>query len=193
MLIKPRVAVILTATLWLPGCATVKLTQEIQVSEVVKEIQETLQELSEKPQANVPRFESAEISLETVTKQESGGEFKLLVISIGSSISNSMVQTVYYKLVPPTPKLGVAENKDISRELGKAIIKAAQEINAALKPGANLELKQLSATVKFEVEKTSSGGVEVEVAPVTLGGTATKSRGASHSVTLNFEVPDKAK
>jgi hypothetical protein len=175
----------------LAGCAvTPKLPQEISVDSVVKEINKALQEISDKRPADLPAFESAEVALETVTKEENNGEFKLLVVSLGSTISTAMSQTVSFKLVPPPPRKGITD-KAIGSQLSKAIIKAAEDIHQALENQPSLKLKQLSASVKFEVENSASGGVEVELTPVTLGGKYSKAKGVSHVITLNFEVPDK--
>lgn len=182
------------AMLCLSGCALVKVKEpeQITVAQVVSEVTKALQEVNSKRPELYKLFESAEITLETVAQTEDTGEIKLLVISAHSSITHSMAQTIYYKLIPPVA-MGITKDagKNISGALAQAIVRASTEIDGALAGRKDLELKALSGTVKFEVTKAAGGGLEVEVIPVTLSGGHSTSKGVSHSITLNFVIPDK--
>ena len=84
-----RVTAIVGA-LTLSGCSLIKAKEpeQITVTEVVREVTEALKEVSRTRSSLYEKFDSAEIALETVTETEVGGEFKLLVISVNSSVTN---------------------------------------------------------------------------------------------------------
>jgi hypothetical protein len=138
-------------------------------------------------------FESAEVELETTVAEEDGATFKLLVITIGTKISHATTQTISFKLTKPSVPKGLIALKQPPHEaLAKAIIAASRELRASLKDHKNLDLHDLSASIKFEVSKSPvSGEIGIDIGSVTIGASHSRTTGFAHSITLNYAKDDK--
>lgn len=190
------------------GCtlSPTKPEEPVTIGEVVKEIDKALVEVQRQllsdqemhakdksPSVLLP-FESAEVELETTTAVEEGATFKLIVITIGTTASRATAQTVSFKLTPPSLEKGLIENKEPPHKaLAKAIVAASRELQAALRNHKNLELHDLSASIKFEVSRTPvSGEIGIDIGSVTIGASHAKTKGFAHTITLNYAKDDKS-
>lgn len=80
----------------------------------------------------------------------------------------------------------VKSNEPIGRQLAMAIVSASAELKKALEGNKALMLSELSASIKFEVSRTKSGEIGIDVGSVSIGGSREGASGISHSITLNF-------
>jgi len=188
--ILPSLIAILVA---MSGCcvtSTVTPDKPITVAEVVSEIDKAIVEVEQKAPLNLPRFDSADVELETSVAQENGGTFKLIVITLGSKVSRATTQTLSFKLTPPGQMKGLS-GEPIHQTLSKAIVAASRELGAALDDKQKrIQLHDLSATIKFEVTRVGEAEIGFDVGSVTLGGSRSNSAGFSHSITLNYVTPE---
>lgn len=137
------------------------------------------------------RFDSAEVSLETVLKQVDSTSADFWIITAEASVTDAVTQTLTFKLEkrPTVPKSVAAPQ--ISEALRRAIEDAQEDLSKALK-GRDLQLAQLSAAIKFAVEVTKSGsvGTEIKIVPITIGSKKTFANSAAHTIKLNFAKPE---
>ena len=121
-------------------------------------------------------------------------DVELIVITIGTTASRATAQTVSFKLTPPSLEKGLTENKEPPHKaLAKAIVAASRELQAALRNHKNLELHDLSASIKFEVSRTPvSGEIGIDIGSVTIGASHAKTKGFAHTITLNYAKDDKS-
>ena len=176
------------ATFLLSGCATLMSPQETQmaVKQLVDQVQVATDSISTQTAGtSLPPLQSAELTLSSKAVKTDAGEVSLFISAKGGRTqtdTNSMTLV----LVPnPTPL------EAFSPGPGKDIADAVVAAVAALKDMKGLTLKSLSVTAALEVVKTAGGGVEVELAGVTLGGTTEKAVTSGHSLKLTFAIAEK--
>jgi hypothetical protein len=176
----------------LPGCALLPEREpaEVSIASLVNEVQRTLDLVKQSREMNaegLPGFESAEVTLETVGKLSTTNKLEFWVISAKGSVSDARTQTVAFKLVPRCAQPeSAASSMPPSDLLARAIVLTARDIGAAVEESSTLSPASLSATIKFVVETTASGGPTIKLTPVTLGTEISHTRSVGNTIKINF-------
>ena len=92
------------------------------------------------------------------------------------------------ELSPPTSNAHEISAKDLYAELKDAILaaaRAAADANAAAKD--ILKTSSFSTEIGFDVKRTVSGGIELDVAPVTIGASGARTTKHANKITISFE------
>lgn len=166
-------------------------SSEILVNKLLTEVQRallTVQNSTEKE--DIPPLDSVTLQLSTQFVKEGGGKVNIYIISLGAMVSEDVSHTIRLKLSPPKPGTGanVSGNK-ISDQLAEAIKSAARAVRMAKAGNPPLNLTELSAEMKFVVQKEGAGGLSFVILPVTaeLGGKLKSIE--IHEISITFQKP----
>jgi hypothetical protein len=135
-----------------------------------------------------PPLKSITIKLQTVASRSAGGQIDFLVFALGAKSSAAEASTLELQMEPPPTKsiepLGPGPN--VKEALAQAIQLAKAGVLKASKGKPALVMKNISIDLKFTVEVSGSGGANVTLAPLGIGGTGKISREKVHTVSLVF-------
>ena len=166
-------------------------SSEILVNKLLTEVQRallTVQNSTEKE--DIPPLDSVTLQLSTQFVKEGGGKVNIYIVSLGAMVSEDASHTIRLKLSPPKPGTGanVSGNK-ISDQLAEAIKSAARAVKMAKAGNPPLNLTELSAEMKFVVQKEGAGGLSFVILPVTaeLGGKLKSIE--IHEISITFQKP----
>ena len=141
---------------------------------LLAEIQNTLihvQQLSEDD--SLPSLNSVKLSLQTAFTGSTGAKINLFIITLGAEISKENVQQLDITLIPPKPgQKDKVSDQSFSKELASAIVNAANIMKKARDRKPPLEMKNLTATLKFVVKKSGEASATFALIPLSpsLGG-----------------------
>ncbi|MEP7247379.1 MAG: trypco2 family protein [Gammaproteobacteria bacterium] len=162
----------------------VKEPASVSVADVVQEVEATLNKVRAKNK-NIG-WKSVELTLETVAKKGASSSIDFWVVSAEASITQSVTQTVYYKLIPKPAFDTSKAPQSVSDQLSEAILKADSDLHQALAHSQTLTSQDSSVSIKFAVETSATGGAKVELVPVTVGAKGTVGKTAAHTIKITF-------
>ena len=166
--------------------ATTTLQGEVRVGEVIPIVIRALQD-TQSSLSGLPPLKSVTLTLATTVEKVQGGEFELFV-KIGGERATSSTHEIVVELSPPTSNAHEISAKDLYAELKDAILaaaRAAADANAAAKD--ILKTSSFSTEIGFDVKRTVSGGIELDVAPVTIGASGARTTKHANKITISFE------
>jgi hypothetical protein len=149
----------------------------------------------------LPPLKTADFDFKTVVDVKGGPSINFWIFKAGYSHEKQSTNDVTFQYIPqpikPEAAVGpyaMVIKEDLSDELTKAIESAATQIKGEKESDKNplaLKLNQLAITLAFQVSNDYSGGVNIPIHMVTLGGTLDYNRADVQSVKLTFVFPDK--
>jgi len=161
----------------------------IQVEELLNQVQAALITVQDTADSDkLPKLDSVTLKLSAQFVTKGSGKVDLYVLSFGTEISEAATQSISLKLTPPepgTPKPSSAD--DISKPLANAILSAARGAAKAKKTKPILNLTELTASFKFVVDTSGSGGVKFTIVPVTVEIGGKVSKAATQEIIVTFK------
>jgi hypothetical protein len=173
----------------------VKSADSVTIDSVLTEIQKGLAKAqTEIVDQGMPPLKSVQVTLQTVATQKVGGTLKLLIFSIGSTVTKERTQQLTLTLKPPALKKElVAGAPSIAEGLTQALVSAAAGVQAARTGTPPLVLDTLEVQLSFVVTREGGAGGSVTIAPVTLELKGDISKKAVHQLKVTLAPPDKPK
>jgi NTP-dependent ternary system trypsin peptidase co-occuring protein len=191
---RQRALLLAAAVCGAAGCsATVETraaggAEGARVEAVIDSVREALNEAQTNNVPGFPPLKSITIKLQTVASRSAGGQIDFLVFALGAKSSAAEASTLELQMEPPPTKsiepLGPGPN--VKEALAQAIQLAKAGVLKASKGKPALVMKNISIDLKFTVEVSGSGGANVTLAPLGIGGTGKISREKVHTVSLVF-------
>jgi len=174
-----------------PGADVVPLTA---VLEAVEAIVDSYNSRPETMGANpkLPPLSTADFDFKTVADLKGGPSINLWIFKAGYTHDSQKTNEVDYQYKPQTV-VGL-DQQTLTDELSKAIEGAANQILGATdgdKSKMKLALKQFSITFAYSIGKEYTGGLNIPIHMVTLGGSLDKTDTSVQQVKLVFAYPDK--
>lgn len=162
----------------------------VELSTVVKAIQEVLIESEKSPVAGFPALSSVEVSLQSTVTKEAGGKIKFLIFSIGGGRTTEQASTLTFELTPPKPAGPAVAGVDPA-QFKKSLTQQIQAAKVSFLETQKLKLplvtSKVTIEVKFAIDKKISGGIETaELLPIGVEVTGEVSKNEAHSATLTF-------
>ena len=179
---KFRVMMLL-AVAALSGCAAMTPAEtQVTVKTLVDQIQVATDRISkETAGTSLPPLKQAELTISSKAQLERNGEVGLILSAKGGKTltdENSMTLVL-------TPNAN--SDKTWARGPGQDIADSVIAAVAGLKGSSGLTLTSLSVTASLVVVKTVTGGLEVKLSGVSIGGKSEKVMTSGHSLKLIFE------
>jgi hypothetical protein len=162
---------------------------QIQLEQIIKEIKLAIMRLEDTDESEpLPDLDSATVELKTQLTRAGDGNFKLFIAAIGGKVEESETQTMMVTLRPPPGKIrGGVESSEISENLAGAILSIARGVARVQSEKPDLELSELTASVKFVVTDAVKGSGGFAIVPVTIELGDKFSKSVTHSITLHFK------
>lgn len=183
--------ILLITVLLLSGCAGMnKMTVEetnIAVSSLLDEIQIAINEIDQltSESESLPPFSSAEVTLSTVASKMKDGSASL-VLSGGGSKKTTSSNSITLELVANT----ITPNDFVESEghlIAGYVIAAVRAVDS----NKFLKLKTLNVESGLIVTKNDEGGIEIELAGISVKAKKYRELSTGHSLTLKFAHPNK--
>lgn len=143
----------------------------VLVEELVTEVQSAINKVQESAEReNLPPLDSVLLTLSTQFIKDGSGNINLYLITIEGGASENEGHTLKMKLTPPKEtQVEKVSGTGIAEQLASALINAAKAVKKAKLGEPPLKLSEMSANVKFVVEKKGGGKGEFSILPVTIG------------------------
>jgi len=165
---------------------------KVELSLVVKAIDEALTESGQHPVTNFPRLKSVTVSVNTTVSKNLGGKLTLYVFNIGAAgtVDNSASLTFQLKPPPPPPpgfKPQAVNPEDIKNALVRQIQVAKLGFVATTNASSLLQTKNVQLEIGFAVTKEISGGVDTgKILPIGIGASGKYSSKSANTIKLEF-------
>ena len=177
----------------LAPAASYAQSNDVSVSRLLKEIKIALNLVSSTNLTSLPPLSRVTLNLKAVLEKESGNTFNLVIVRFGKTVAEEVIQTVSLELAPPPARERSRSADDqvqfnISTALASAVVRAALAVEGAqLTP--ELELRRLTATVRFGVSTNEDGKLNIQIFPLTfdLGGSVANE--AIQEILVEFSKP----
>lgn len=119
--------------------------------------------------ANLPTLDSVQLTLHTQVDKDATGKVKIFVISFGGGTAASNAQEIVLNLVPPDPatRAPIPVNT-LADQLAALIQQAAVSVNAAKSGPVPLSAESVSVEIDLVLTNSGSGGVSLQLAPVSI-------------------------
>lgn len=158
----------------------------IAVSALLDEVQIAINEIDEKTKdSSLPPFQSATIKLSTVTANTRDGQ-ATLVLSGAASNTTTNSNLIVLELVPNT-SIAKPLRQTTGYEIAEYVIAAVKAIDEE----NFLKLETLSIEAGLEVKTTMEGGIEVELAGISIGATNSGEASSGNNLKLTFAHPQR--
>jgi hypothetical protein len=171
---------------------TQKSVGKVELSLVVKAIEDSLTEAAKYPVPSFPRLKSVTVSVNTTVSKNLGGKLTLLVFNIGSAgtIDNASALTFQLKPPPPPPP-GITPQsvnpEDIKNTLVRQIQAAKLGFIATTEASQLLKTNDVQIEVSFAVTKEVSGGVDTaKLLPIGISLNGKYTSKSANSIKLDF-------
>jgi hypothetical protein len=164
-----------------------------QIDQVLSQIQAALSKAqTEAAASNLPALHSVELELKSEFTTSGSGELNLYVITVGGAVEGESVQRVLLTMTPPPPfsERPIAGN-DITETLSSAIISAAKGVALAQKRKPPLKLSKLEVEIKFAVKSSGTGGLKLEIIPITASLKGEVKSNAVQTAKVTFQADEK--
>ncbi len=177
-------------------CAPLTYSQEntkdvFPLEEVYKQVKIALEETQKKLDSlDLPKLKSVDINFQTVVSKELKKKVKILIFSFGKTVNKEFTQTANFNFTVPKnveEQIGKKKKISLSEQLKETILQMAKSAKNIDNTDPDLRLSSISLELKFAIKKSTSPGIEFEIAPlnIELGGDLSKK--AIHTVKLSFE------
>jgi len=172
---------------------------KVQIEQLLSQIQEALVIVQNTADLeSLPKLDSVTLNLSTELVKAGRFGVNLLIVSLGTDISEEAVQAITLKLKPPKPVSeeeapGSEKIMEISKPLANAILSAIRGAELAKTTEPVLELAELEASIKFVVDTEVGGGVEdikFILLPITADIKAEVSKSTTQEIIVSFKVED---
>ena len=142
--------------------------QVVAIQTVLGEVREALVGVQKTLSRNsYPPLTSVTLTLQTTVAKQAGGQIKLLVITLGKKWEKGTSQEVVIQLTPPSPSSPrSAAGESLTAALESTIVSAVEGVQNAGTPELPLQFSGLQASISFVVKKGTSGGVRIELLPI---------------------------
>lgn len=162
--------------------------KEIFIAQVLTQVQQALQEAANRMTDSFPTLRSVRLTLQTWNRGEIGGVFKFLIFVFGRRWAREHGHEMVLTLEPPAAGLSAFKGPELAKSLTAAIVAAATGVKDALNGQPPLKLSAFTTSITFVVSGETSGGVEFEIVPATLGLSGLLQRRSLHRVDLTFSL-----
>jgi hypothetical protein len=171
-----------------------KGSDQIPLDQLIKAVQDALDEAAKHPVEGFPRLRNVTIVAQTTVTKDASGQIKLFVISLGGAKTTQNVSALTFELKPPSEGSYDVSPKpeDIKNALARGIESAKLGFVSLKQTGAtSLKTDKVELQIGFDVTKSVSGGPDVSftlisAAEVSLTGKYT--RETNNTVTLTFSA-----
>jgi len=155
---------------------------------VIDSVREALNEAQTNNVSGFPPLKSVTIKLQTAASRSAGGQVEFLVFALGAKYSADEASTLEMQMEPPPTKTteSLTAGPNVKEALAQAINLAKVGVLKASKGKPPLVMKNISIDLKFTVQVSGSGGADVTLVPLGIGGTGRISREKVHTVSLVF-------
>lgn len=183
---------VIAVSLLLLGCdTTTNDTSEHQVSteQIVGTIQATLLEVDKRlGEQNAPELKQANLILNTTMSKTRQGQMALIPVSAQSGSSKSATGTLTINLKPAPELSSSASSKEYvaNNDIVEAVVTSIQEISQVEQGPVPMKFEQVIAKLGFSISSTASGGVNIKVAKLSVGGQLSSSQSDNHTLELVF-------
>jgi hypothetical protein len=178
--------------LLLSGCATggtpaASDDRAVAIEDVIAQVQRALADTQDLLVVRkFPPLKQVHLILQTVASQKAGGSLKLAVLSAGASVEHAATQQITLTLVPPKAPGGKAFAGTIPTELEAAIRSAVEGVAKAREGPVPLEASALDVEISFVVKREASGGLNLVIAPWSVGLDGALASVTTQTVKLSF-------
>lgn len=165
---------------------------KVELSLVVKAIEDALTESSQHPVTNFPRLKSVTVSVNTTVSKNLGGKLTLYVFNIGAAGTIDNTSSLTFQLKPPPPpppgvKPQAVNPEDIKDALVKQIQAAKLGFVATTNASSLLKTNDVQLEIGFAVTKELSGGVDTgKILPIGIGVNGKYSSKSANSIKMEF-------
>lgn len=169
------------------GCAQLSTPKEtgIAVGNLIDELQIAVNQIGgETKGSSLPPLKLATVTFATTLEKDTGGGANLMLAAKGSRQSEES-NSIELELVPdpnPTKTLGRSSGNEIADYVVAAV--------RAVDKKAFLRLNKLTVEAGLTVTKNAQGGIEVELAGISVDGTHRQSWSDGHRLKLVFSTAE---
>ena len=164
---------------------------KVTVSEVLPLIKQAIKDAQSElgPASALPDLASLTLTLQTKATMAGSLSAELLIVSGSVKGEDAATQSITIKLVPPKPpavKALLQEDERYKQVVAAIKAAAVAATQAAPVDGRDLQLESVGAIVAFDVSRTVSGGVKLDVAGLKLGPSASYTAAGSQKIEMTF-------
>lgn len=182
-----RSILIIFTLFFIQGCAQLSTPREtgIAVGNLIDELQIAVNQIGEETKgSSLPPLTLATVTFATKLEKDTGGGASLMIAAKGSRQSEES-NSIELELIPdpnPTESLG----RSSGNELADYVVAAVRAVDKK----AFLRLNKLTVEAGLTVIKNAEGGIEVELAGISVDGTHKQSWSDGHRLKLVFSAPE---
>jgi hypothetical protein len=165
---------------------------KVELSLVVKAIDEALTESAQYPVTNFPRLKSVTVSVNTTVSKNVGGKLTLYVFNVGAAGTIDNTASLTFQLKPPPPPKPEVKPQSVNPEdIKNALVKQIQAAKLGFVDTTNasglLRTNDVQLEIGFAVTKEISGGVDTgKILPIGIGASGKYSSKSANSIKLDF-------
>ena len=166
--------------------STKSKVEKIEVNDAFKKVYDATQQALAEADNKTLKLESIDLSFSTTTTFSVEAGIKLWVISGKYSRKNSTSKKATFTFQEDeNAKKSLAEDPQIEqfKKYIISVIKSTENIQKIEKFG----LSEIQVEVEFTLSKSTEGGIEIEISPVTPSLSGNKEKEFTHSITLKFK------
>ena len=173
------------------GCKTgvpigSKTEKNIPVETAFDKVYDATQEALKESKNAKFDLKGIDLAFATTTTVSAEGEVKAFVLSGKYTGEKSFSKKATFSFAEDETH-GLTKSSDANITAFKkylvGVLKSSMEVNQK----GNFKLQEIEVEVEFTVKNSISGGVEIEISPVTLGGTVGREKEIVHTITLKFK------
>jgi hypothetical protein len=152
------------------------------------------------PNATLPSLATADFDFKTVVDVKGGPSVNFFLFKAGYTHEKQTTNDDTFQYIPqplpfkPGGHLGIPPPVDLKDQLTKAIESAANQVKGEKendKSPIPLQLKSLAVTLAFAISNDYTGGLNIPIHMVTLGGSGDINTSNTQPVKLTFSFPNK--
>jgi hypothetical protein len=195
---RVRVAACLSAAL-LAGCSLLPGSdrtdkEKVTVGELLPVVKQAIRDAQNElgPDSGLPDLFTVTLTLQTKATMSGALSAELLIVSGSVKGEDAATQSITIKLVTPKrpPVKALVQEDERYKQIVAAIKAAAVAARqAAALDDQLLKFDSVGATVTFDVSRTISGGVKLDVAGLKLGPSASYATSGSQKIEMTFKDP----
>lgn len=165
--------------------------QGVPIERLLSEIQLGLAKAQkELAEEKIPLLKSVSLDLIAQATKEGGPKVNLLIVSLGQKWEKNITQEIEITLKPPTAtqRLKIAKGPSVADQLATAIVSAGRAVQRArANQDVPLEVSSLKVVLSFVVKKSTRGGAQFEILPVTVDLSGELANAATQKITILYE------
>ncbi|PPI82931.1 hypothetical protein KEHDKFFH_16710 [Marinobacter maroccanus] len=172
----------------LSGCSSLSPQEtQLAVKELVNQVQVAVNTIRAESDSSsvLPELKTAELKISSKAERGYGGKVALFV-SGGGSRDEAYQNSITIILEPMTQGQGV-KSKGLGNDIAESVLAAV----SGLEELEGLQLKSMTVVAGLEIIETIEGGIEYELAGISLGADGSKALTTGNSLKLVFEDTEK--